>query len=219
MKIFKLRLILHWSLFPMVRLKYSSTVSDYGLVPARQQAFIWTNDGYIIDASLGLNELTHLHVNSPPANTPIKDSVTKAALLIGTIVKTKLPRLLRLPVPGNNGCDPAAVWTIRTSFLKYRRIHTSEIAFSFLTSPSQRFPHCHDDVTKWNHFPRYWPFVRRNHRSPVNSPHKGQWRGALMLSLICVWINGWVNNREAGDLRRYPAHYDVTVMVPFGIWR
>ena len=48
--------------------------------------------------------------------------------------------------------------------------------------------------------------------SPVNSLHKGQWRGALMFSLICVWINGWVNNREAGDLRRYRAHYDVIVM-------
>ena len=71
----------------------------------------------------------------------------------------------------------------------------------------------HDDVIIWKHFPRYWPFVRGIHRSPVNSPHKGQWRGALMLSLICVWINGWVNNREAGDLRRYRAHYDVTVMV------
>ena len=47
---------------------------------------------------------------------------------------------------------------------------------------------------------------------PVNSPHKGQWRGSLMFSFICVWINGWVNNREAGDLRRYRAHYDVTVM-------
>ena len=46
----------------------------------------------------------------------------------------------------------------------------------------------------------------------VNSPHKGQWRGALMLSLICAWINGWVNNGEAGDLRRHRAHYDVTVM-------
>ena len=40
----------------------------------------------------------------------------------------------------------------------------------------------------------------------------GQWRGALMLSLICVWINDWVNNREAGDLRRYRAHCDVIVM-------
>ena len=47
---------------------------------------------------------------------------------------------------------------------------------------------------------------------PVNSPHKGQWRGALMFSLIYIWINGWVNNREAGDLRRHQAHCDVIVM-------
>ena len=47
---------------------------------------------------------------------------------------------------------------------------------------------------------------------PVNSPHKGQWRGSLMFSLICVWINDWVNNREAGDLRRHYGHYDVNVM-------
>ena len=69
---------------------------------------------------------------------------------------------------------------------------------------------CHDDVIKWKHFPRY--FVRGIHRSPVNFPHKGQWRGALMFSLICVWVNRWVNNREAGDLRRFRAHHDVTVM-------
>ena len=72
-------------------------------------------------------------------------------------------------------------------------------------------PHVHDDVSKWKRFPRYWPFVRGIHRSPVNSPHKGQWRGALMFSLIYAWINGWVNNREAGDLRRHRAHYDVIV--------
>ena len=70
----------------------------------------------------------------------------------------------------------------------------------------------HDDLIKWKHLPRYWPFVRGIHRSPVNSPHKGQWCGALMFSLICVWINDWVNNREAGDLIPYRAHYDVTVM-------
>ena len=46
-----------------------------------------------------------------------------------------------------------------------------------------------DDVIKWKHFPFYWPFVRRIHRSPLDSPHKGQWRGALMLSLICAWTN------------------------------
>ena len=70
----------------------------------------------------------------------------------------------------------------------------------------------HDDFIKWKHFPRYWPFVREIHWSPVNSKHKGQWCGALMFSLICVWINGWVNNREAGDLRSYCAHYDVIVI-------
>ena len=57
----------------------------------------------------------------------------------------------------------------------------------------------HDDVINWKHFPRYWPFVRGIHRSPVNSPHKGQWREALMCSLICTWINAWVSNHEAGD--------------------
>ena len=71
----------------------------------------------------------------------------------------------------------------------------------------------HDDVIKWKHFPCCRPFVRGIHRSPVNSPHKGQWRGALMFSLFWAWINGWVNNREAGYLRRQRAHYDVTVMI------
>ena len=61
-------------------------------------------------------------------------------------------------------------------------------------------------------FQGYWPFVRGVHRSPVNSPHKGQWRGALMFSLICAWINDWVNNREAGDLRLHRAQYELTVI-------
>ena len=67
--------------------------------------------------------------------------------------------------------------------------------------------HFHDDIIKWKHFPLYWPFVRRIHL--VNSPHKGQWHRALMFSLICVWLNGWINNCE---LTRYHAHYDVTVI-------
>ena len=70
----------------------------------------------------------------------------------------------------------------------------------------------YDDVIKWKHFPRYWPFVRGILRSQVISLHKGRWRGTLMFSLICARINGWVNNSEAGDLRRHCAHCDVTVM-------
>ena len=54
----------------------------------------------------------------------------------------------------------------------------------------------HDDVIKWKLFPRYWSVTRSFD--------------------VFFWyaseVNGWVNNHEAGDLRRYRAHYDVTVM-------
>ena len=69
----------------------------------------------------------------------------------------------------------------------------------------------HNDVIKWNHLSHYWPFVRRIHQSPVNSTHKGRWHGALMFSLICAGMNVWVSNREASDLKRQRAHYDVTL--------
>ena len=69
----------------------------------------------------------------------------------------------------------------------------------------------HDDVIKWKKIPRYWPFVRGIHRSPVNSPQKGQWRGALMSSSICA-LNTRLNKHEAGDLGRQRTHYDVIVM-------
>ena len=68
-------------------------------------------------------------------------------------------------------------------------------------------------TSSWKQFPRYRPFVRGIHRSLVNSPHKGQWRGALMFSLICARKKkSRVNNGEAGDLGRNRAYYDVTVM-------
>ena len=60
-----------------------------------------------------------------------------------------------------------------------------------------------------------------NHRSPVDSSHKGQWRSALIFFLIRAWTNGWANNRDASDLRHHPAHYDVTLMrhkITFLLW-
>ena len=69
----------------------------------------------------------------------------------------------------------------------------------------------HDDVIRWKHFPRYWPFVKGIHPPPVDSFHKGHWRGTLMFSLICAWTNGLANNRDDGQLRRRHAHYDITV--------
>ena len=73
----------------------------------------------------------------------------------------------------------------------------------------------HDDIIKWKHFPRFRPFVRRIHRTPVNSLHKSQWRRALMFSLICAWTDCWANNGDASDFRHYRAHYDVIVMSCF----
>ena len=54
----------------------------------------------------------------------------------------------------------------------------------FVVEPGMGSRYSHDDVIEWKHFPCYWPFVWGIHKSPVNSPHKGQWRGALMFSLI-----------------------------------
>ena len=82
------------------------------------------------------------------------------------------------------------------------------------TQNESLYPRCtaYDDVIKWKHFPHNWLSVPGIHWSPVNSPLRGQWRGAVMFSLICTWINGRVNNGEAGDLRCYRAHYDVRAM-------
>ena len=51
-----------------------------------------------------------------------------------------------------------------------------------------------------------------NSLAPVNFPHKGQWPRALVFSLICTWINNWVNNGDDSDLKHHHAHYDITVM-------
>ena len=68
-------------------------------------------------------------------------------------------------------------------------------------------------MTSWNgNIFRVLALCAGNPPIPVNSPHKGQWRGALMFSLICAWINCWVNNREASDLGRQRGRYDVIVM-------
>ena len=126
-------------------------------------------------------------------------------------MSSKLWDKITCPFPNFNSCT-VEVWGWISNFITHfcnGCNHLSMLRLKLIhVSKGQ------DDVIKWQHFPRYWPFVQGIHRSPVNSPHKGQWRGALMFSLICAWINGCVNNREAGDLRRYRAHYDVIVMRP-----
>ena len=72
-------------------------------------------------------------------------------------------------------------------------------------------------VTWWRHqmetFLALLGLYVRNSLVIGEFPHKGQWRGALTFPVICVSTNGWINNRDAGDLRRHRAHYDVTVIV------
>ena len=70
-----------------------------------------------------------------------------------------------------------------------------------------------DVIIKWKHYPRNWPFVRGIHRWQVDSSYKGQWRGALMSSVICVLTNVWANNVDAGNMRHYRAQYHVTIML------
>ena len=73
-------------------------------------------------------------------------------------------------------------------------------------------PLLHDGVIKWNTFSALLALCAGNSPFIGYSPLKGHWRRALKFSLICAWINAWLNNRESGNLRRRRAHYDVIVM-------
>ena len=87
------------------------------------------------------------------------------------------------------------------------------IAWNNLVQLRWRLIQIHFDVIEWKHFFALLTLCGGIHWSPVNFSHKGQWRGALMFSLIFAWTNGWVNYRDVGDLRRHHANYDVTVMI------
>ena len=105
-------------------------------------------------------------------------------------------------------------WHLKTSSVKWSLFC---LGLNGLMPKSKTYrwsPKCCIMLTSWmKHFSRYWPLVRGIHRSPVNSPHKTEWRGALMFLWSAPWINGRVSNREAGDLTRHRAHYDVIVMM------
>ena len=109
--------------------------------------------------------------------------------------------------------DPVSTWT----YILHNCWHKStlkDVVNIFSTSFDGKL---HYDIIKWKHFRRYWTIVWGIYRSLVNSPHKGKWCGALRFSLICAWIKSWVNDHEAGHLRRYCTHYDVIVLVPHNI--
>ena len=86
-------------------------------------------------------------------------------------------------------------WCFSTVASAATMLKTHPCVSSFFMGYGTKEAPLNDGVLKWKLFQRYWPFVWGIQRPPVNSHHKGQWRGALMFSLICAWTNGWVNNR------------------------
>ena len=83
-----------------------------------------------------------------------------------------------------------ALWIIIMSWYIIKIIPVRECLSNFIPNLH------HDGVIERKHFPRNWPSVRGIHRSPVNSPRKGQWRWALIFSLICARTNSWVNKSK-----------------------
>ena len=184
--------------------------SDNGLSSGRRQAIIWTNAGIFLNGPLGANfseTLIEIHIFS------FKNMHLKMSADIYS-----RPHCVK--------CWPMILICVRPLYanihmpLHFLVVYKSVLINQVMPGNWRPIPESlvhnslhHDDVIKRKQFPHYWPFVRGIHWSPVNSPHKGQWRGALIFSLICVWINDWVNNREPGDLRRYRGHDDVTAMI------
>ena len=99
----------------------------------------------------------------------------------------------------NAGCHPNAVWYLWEHNRWYLPICILHMEYVY-------------HVAWWRHKMETFSVLLAlwEGNSPVTG---GQWHGAFhQFSLICAWKNGWVNNREAGDLRHHWAHYDVTVM-------
>ena len=100
--------------------------------------------------------------------------------------------------------------------IKKARIFMAMIIFMWLMVESIVISTIIGKASWWRHqmetFSALLALCAGNSPVPVNSLHKGQWRGALMFTLLCARINDWVNNRVAVDLRRHLDHYDVSVM-------
>ena len=96
-------------------------------------------------------------------------------------------------------------------FIKLCHVHMETVEGHIVSDSSACNNSLHDDVIKWKRFPRYWPLCGEfpGHRW---IPSQRPVTQSFDVSFICAWIDGWVNNRNAGDLRRHCAHHDITVM-------
>ena len=98
-----------------------------------------------------------------------------------------------------------------TQGLIFTQSETAEIRLTFCIEITNPGMHIH--TSDWIHgyselsAQTWWRVT-----GPLCGEFTGYSHRALMFSLICAWINSWVNNRETGDLRCHCIHYDVTVM-------
>ena len=178
-------LLTHWGRVTHICVaKLTIIGSDNGLSPDRRQAIIWTNAGMLLIGPLGTN-LSEILIEI------LTFSFKKMRLKVSSAKRR--PSCLGLNVL------KCCFTNIRNPIINILR------SDSFIKILSYQYR----DSPWWRHqmetFSALLAICEGIHRSPVNSLHKGQWRGALMFSLICARINGWVNNREAGDLRRHRA--------------
>ena len=140
-------------------------------------------------------------------------SLDSCNMLIGPTIDRLLEQGICLIANGFNVlcANECQVWPRIHQEIAWEVGHLKSLVYTdTLLGSWPRVSNCYyDDVT----FSALLALCAGNSPAPVNSPHKGQWRGALMFSFIYAWINDWVNNREAGDLRRQRGHYDVIVMI------
>ena len=199
--------------------------SDNGLSPGRRQAIIWTNAGIssIEPDGTNCNEISiEIHTFSFKKMHLKRSSRKWRPFCLGFNVLNH--ELTGPSVFTSSWLRPCAVSN------RYKVAESSTMAAHIFPATATNLSKgkYHDDVIKWKHFPRYWPFMQGN--SPVNGefPTQRPATRTFDVFLICAWIkdcvkiemlviwdariNGWVNNRDAGDLRRRRAHYDVTVM-------
>ena len=89
---------------------------------------------------------------------------------------------------------------------RYTQLHATCIYPQGLFIPNSLRWTSGKSVRNWSETPK----IRRLPFYKINNMHVHHW--VLMFPLICVLTDGWANNRDAVDLRRHRAHYDVTVM-------
>ena len=106
-------------------------------------------------------------------------------------------------------------WTVRWGMYVWPGISELTMWYATLAAIAAHqtdIPLLHEDVIKWKHFSALLAICAGNPPVTGEFPSERPVTRSFDISLIIAWTNGWVSNRGAGDLRRHPIHYDVTVM-------